>query len=290
MKYLRIPSIYLVFTLSLFLNLQLIAQEDDKTNGTSADTALVTLEEFEQPTLELSPNAVDKKKRKEAKKNQQKAKTKKAKKNVFYGIKAKKFIIKKVRGKNVYTEKFYVLPNYQPPSKYAQEKYYFDPRAKPTKRKIVRVAYVHQKYGLPLHGTYEKKVNGETIEKGIYYKGTKHGRWEKYKINKRDNRGYELIEKKKYDKGFPKDAHITYYDHKKTKVKEVIPFVDEKREGTYLKFYKSGRLMEKGKYQNEKKVGKWTEYYDRDRANRKVVTEYPKYYWEEGEGKVINRW
>lgn len=257
----------------------------------STDSSFMSLEEDEVPTLELSPNAVDRKKRKDAKKaGITEKKEPKRKKNEFYGIRAKKIILKKVRGKNVYTEKFYILPKFMAPNKYVQDKYYFDPRAKPTKRKIIKTSYISEKYGMPLHGTYEKRVNGEILEKGIYYKGTKHGRWETYLPNKRDNRGMELRSKTKYDKGFPRDARITYYEAKKIRIKDVTPYVNGKLEGTYLKFYRSGRLMEKGTYQNGKKVGRWTEFYDKDKANRKRITEYPKYYWEDGDGVVTKEW
>lgn len=255
------------------------------------DSSGLGLSEFEQPTLELSPNAIDRKKHKESKKaNANKAKAAKRKNNEFYGIRAKKIILKAVRGKNIYTEKFYILPNFEAPNKYVQDKYYFNINAKPSKRKIIKTRYVAEKYGMPLHGLYEKRVNGEILERGYYYKGTKHGRWVSYRRNDRYKRGMELRSKVKYDKGFPKEARITYYDAKRTQIKEVMPYVDGKLEGTYYKFYKSGRVMEQGKYENEKKVGRWTEFYDRGKANRKRIIEYPKNYWEEGEGVVTNEW
>jgi len=262
---LKLPN--LVFLLSFLAIVNIQAQ--DNTETADADSTSFSLtDEFEQPTLELSPNAVDRKKRKEAKKaGLKKQKEVKRKKNEFYGIRARKMILKKVRGKNVYTEKFYILPKFESPNKYVQDKYYFNPSAKPTKRKIIKTKYVNEKYGYPLHGLYEKRLNGEILTRGYYYKGTKHGRWVTYLPNLRDDRGMELKSKEKFDKGFPKDSRITYYDTRKTRIKEVIPFVNGKKEGTYYMFYKSGRVMESGNYQNEKKIGRWTEFYDKDKAN-----------------------
>ena len=282
----NLPKVIILICLPLFA----IQAQDEDTN--KEDSSFMLLKEYEQPTLELSPNAIDRKKHKEAKKKAaKKDKPQKRKKNEFYGIRAKKIVLKKVTGRNVYIEKFYILPKYEAPSVYVQDKYYFDPKAKPTKRKIVKTSYSHPKYGIPLHGAYEKRVNGKILEKGIYYKGAKHGRWVSYLPNERDKRGMELRSKEKYDKGFPKHARITYYDAKRSKIKEVMPYnEDGDLEGTYLKFYKSGRLMEKGDYEKGEKVGRWTEYYDRVRASRRRIVEFPKHYWEEGEMKLISEW
>jgi antitoxin component YwqK of YwqJK toxin-antitoxin module len=248
---------------------------------------LILLEE-EVPTIELNPNAIDKKEFK--KKNKSKGKEKKEpkrKKNEFYGIFSKKIFLKQEKGRNVITETFYVLPSYQNPSKYVFNKYYFESNSK--KRRIIKTFYSHPKYGMPLHGSYVRRVNGDIVEEGYYYKGTKHGRWMKYGIDK-DGDKLVLINKEKWDRGNPKGSRVTYYDAKKKYTKEVMPYSFGKLEGRYVKFYKNGRMMEMGFYQNGHKVGRWKEFYDRDKGNGKKIIDYPKNYWEEGEPIVVKEW
>ena len=49
-------------------------------------------------------------------------------------------------------------------------------------------------------------------------------------------------------------------------------------------------MMEMGFYQNGHKVGRWKEFYDRDKGNGKKIIDYPKNYWEEGEPIVVKEW
>jgi len=134
-----------------------------------------------------------------------------------------------------------------------------------------------------LHGPYKKYVAGNLVEEGYYYLGTKDGRWVRY------DRNYILLDKSVWDKGFPAESQITYYDEAKTKIKEVIPIQFGVVEGEYLAFYESGQLKETGKYERGKKVGRWFEYYPL-RSQRKSETQHARDCWEEAEPFVVRRW
>ena len=74
-----------------------------------------------------------------------------------------------------------------------------------------------------MHGPYKRMVGEQIIEEGIYYKGTKHGRWTEY------DRHDILVDKRKYYKGWQKESKVKYYDDKQTKLKEVVPILYGKR-------------------------------------------------------------
>lgn len=251
----------------LFFNFPLYSQKKPKKENPTAQNADNKEEDEEEFSFELDENAtptIELNPYKEKEEEQKKVKKKKRKRKVFYGIKTKKRYIKTRKGRNTTIEIFHVLPEYDAPNKYMGEKYYFDP----DKKEIVKSFYSHKKYGLPLHGEYKKYINDEMVLYGIFYKGGKHGRWEQF-----GGEG-QLLDKKKFYEGFPKEAEITYYDGEQTKVKEVIPYHYGKRDGLYLKYYESGRIMEKGTYKEDVKVGRWNEYYDRWDRNRKKETQY----------------
>jgi antitoxin component YwqK of YwqJK toxin-antitoxin module len=241
----------------------------------------LSLEESLAPSISLNPSQ----QAEQAKKQGKKAKEPKTPKGVFYGIGAKKVVIKTVKGKNVTIEKFYVLRQYRDPSVYPAEKYYFDTRATGKERRIVAHARASTEHGMPLHGPYEKRVNGEVREKGIYYVGSKHGRWVRYGDN------FQLLDKDKFVKGFPKSATVIYYDAQKTKIQEVIPFDQgEERHGTYMAFYPNGRLREIGEYERGVRVGQWQEFFDSHLKLRQRITQYPKDADTPGEPYVYKEW
>lgn len=262
----------------------------------SADTTEWDLrfQEDKAPTIELNPNQQKKLKGK---------KKRRRKKKVFYGVKTKKRVIytEARRGRTI-IEKFHILKkkNYQAPDPYVYEKYYFGvlEKSNGTRERTIMMRHDHDKeYGMPLHGTYEKFLfyhrSGKQVllQKGIFYFGAKHGRWETFR-----NIDSLLVGKEKWYKGFPKDAEITYYDNEKTKVKEVIPYQLGEIQGTYLRFYESGRLAETGEYKYGKKVGVWMEFYDKDDKNYKKKTKYrdakdvEELFAENFEPQVISEW
>ncbi len=196
-------------------------------------------------------------------------KTKK-KKKVFLGYRIKKGITKSGSGKNAVIETFNYLREFKEPSSYAPAKYYYNVR----KRKIFKGSTLDPKVAKVLHGPYKKMQGGKVLETGYFYIGTKHLRWERY--NKNDI----LLSKTHFEKGFPRDAVITYYDAARKKIKEVIPYVNGKVEGDYVKFREDGLLEWDGQYENGKKVGEWIEYWP-FRNRRRYVYQYPKSAYDE---------
>jgi len=100
------------------------------------------------------------------------------------------------------------------------------------------------------------------VEEGFFYQGGKDGRWEKYGTEN------ELLDKISYQKGFPKESTINYYDAEKQKIKEVIPRVYGKVRGQYLSFFPNGLLAEEGKLDDSVKVGRWREFHEKGASGR----------------------
>jgi antitoxin component YwqK of YwqJK toxin-antitoxin module len=194
-------------------------------------------------------------------------KKKKVKKKVFYGIKTKKGFTRKGFGDKVTYELFYYLKKAELPQTFARDIYWYDFRTRQIRKTSTFDPKKHD--GVLLHGPYEKKQGDITLEKGIYYKGTKHGRWMKY------TRDSILIDKEKYYKGWPKESEVSYYDPMERKrMKEITPIEYGEKEGYYYKFYESGQLAVTGEYRWDQKVGDWTEYYP-NRKRKKIIA-YPK--------------
>jgi antitoxin component YwqK of YwqJK toxin-antitoxin module len=204
----------------------------------------------------------------EEEEEESKKKEKKRKRNVFYDIKTKKGFTKSGYGQDVIIETFYYLKEYEQPDPYVRDVFWYD-----TKRKQIRsTRNIKQDKAEILHGPYKKMTaEGEVLEEGIFYKGTKHGRWTRY------NKDFILLDKEKYSKGWPRDSKIEYYDREeRTKLKEVIPIEYGQREGYYYFFHESGEVAVEGEYQQGQKVGLWTEYYDFSRARLpKKQIKYP---------------
>ncbi len=204
--------------------------------------------------LELSEQAKDATKRKEKRRN----------KKVFYGLKTKKSFARRGVGENVELEVFHYLKEYKETDPYVPEIYWFDF----TRKRIRNSGTIEDKRGVILHGPYKKFVGEQLVEEGLFYKGTKNGRWTRY------DRNDMLVDKRKYYHGWPKDSKVRYYDDKQTKLKEVIPIVFGKKDGTYYYFHENGTVAVKGEYKEDVKVGKWTEYYP-FMSRRKKEIQYP---------------
>ena len=207
-------------------------------------------------------------------------KKKKRKKNVFYGIKTKKRYTKQGYGEKTTLELFHVLKVYQKPDPYIRDVYWLDER----QRKIKKGGKFDEKYGRILHGPYVKRRGAQILEQGIYYLGTKHGRW--VKLDKDDI----LVDKQKYIKGWPKESEITYYDQERTKLKEVIPIEYGEKEGYYYYFFENGLLAVRGEYQFGCKVGRWTENHYNTLQRKKVIQYSKKAYDEEFEPYTWKEW
>lgn len=196
-------------------------------------------------------------------------KKKKIKKRVYYGLKTKKGFTKVGFGENTTLELFHYLKVYQDPNPYAQEVYWYDFRRK----QIRRSKKINREYGVILHGPYKKMRGEQVLEEGIFYVGTKHGRWMTY------DRNDIVTDKRKYYKGWPKESLVKYYDEERTKLKEVVPIVFGKKEGTYFYFFENGDIAVSGNYSNDAKIGKWVEFYPGG-GRRKKEIEYPVNPWD----------
>ena len=205
---------------------------------------------------------------------------KKRKKNVYYGIKTKKHYAKTGFGNSVVYEIFHYLKEHEDPDKFVREIYWYDFKS----GSIKKSRSVNKDNGVVLHGPYKKMLGDKILEEGIFYKGTKHGRWMTY--NKNDI----LMDKRKYFRGWPKEAEISYYDKEQTKLKEVVPIQYGTLEGTYFLFHDNGQVAVTGKYENGEKVGVWRENYKYQRKRKKLIQYSEDSYDMEFQPFILKEW
>lgn len=193
-------------------------------------------------------------------------KKKKVKKRVYYGLKTKKGFTRKGQGDRIMLELFYYLKEPQMPQTFVRDIYWYDF----TRREIRKTTTFDPKKGVLLHGPYERRQGDVIVEKGIFYRGTKHGRWMKYQ-----QRDSTLLDKERYYQGWPKESLVSYYDPaQRKKMKEMTPIEYGEKEGYYYYFHENGKVAVLGEYQWNYRVGDWTEYYAN--GNRKKIIAYPK--------------
>lgn len=242
-------------------------------------------------------------------------KEKRKKKRVFYGYKTKKAFTKKGAGDHQVVEIFHYLKAWQDPNKFVKDIYWFDIR----KMKVVKSRKYDITYSKILHGPYKKMLDGEIIEEGIYYIGTKHGRWmtynkpKDYKFREGDKDkkvkidgekiliegsdtliNYKLLKtKEKYNRGWSKHAELKYFDAEHLKLKEVLPY-DKNKElnGDYYSYFSNGKIHERGKLINGKRVKVWTEYQVVGKRTKRVSEiQYPDFPDEDvPTGKLLRLW
>lgn len=199
----------------------------------------------------------------EEEKEEPKKKKKRVKKKVFYGVKTKKGFTRRGQGNRITYEIFYVLKRPETPQTFVRDIYWYDY----TRREIRKTEKFDPEKGVLLHGPYEKRLGDIVLAKGIFYKGTKHGRWMEY------NRDSVLVNKEKYFRGWPKESLVSYYDAERRKMKEITPIEYGEKDGYYYRFYENGQIAISGEYKWDQKVGDWTEYYPNKR--RKKIITYP---------------
>jgi antitoxin component YwqK of YwqJK toxin-antitoxin module len=189
-------------------------------------------------------------------------KKKKRKPKVFYGIKTKKGFTRKGFGDKMTVELFYVLKKPDKPSGFARDIYWYDY----TRREVRRTSTFDPKKGVLLHGTYKRFVGPDLMEEGIFFKGTKHGRWMRY------NRQDLVEDKSKYYKGWPKESIVTYYDPNERKhLKEITPMEYGEKDGYYYMLHENGTVAVQGEYQWNEKVGDWIENYPNGKRKRIIA-------------------
>ncbi len=193
-------------------------------------------------------------------------KKKKPKKKVFYGIKTRKGFTRSGYGERVTYELFFYLKKPESPKTFVRDLTWFDYRREEIRTTSARA--FNPEYGVLLHGPYEKRQGEVLLTKGIYYKGTKHGRWMYY------NRDSVLVNKEKFFRGWPKESLVSYYDPvERTKMKEITPIQFGEKDGYYYRFFENGQRAVVGEYRWDTKVGDWTEYYPNKK--RKKIIAYP---------------
>lgn len=187
---------------------------------------------------------------------------KKPKPKVFYGLKTKRLYARKGKGTNVTIEIFYGLKTKESPPPFVKELYWYDFKRK----EIRRSERFDATKGYLLHGPYRKMLGEVVLEEGIYFKGTKHGRWMKY------TRDGLLDDKEKYYKGWPKESLVSYYDASRKQVKELIPVEYGEREGNYYMFHDNGVVAVQGEFRQNMRIGDWFENHPNGR--RKKIISY----------------
>ncbi len=201
---------------------------------------------------------------------------------MYKGIPMEVMSIRYGSGDRTNLELFHVLKEYKPLDIYARatETRWYDTKSKKLSSALIK----DKEKSRLLHGSY-KKYNGENlIEEGFYYMGVKDGRWVKY-----DSK-FNLVDKAIWNKGFPAESRITYYDSTHTKIKEVVPVMFGETTGEYASFFDEGQLKVSGKYDHGKKVGRWVEYYQYRRQRKKEI-QHPKSSWdEEFDPFVLREW
>ncbi|UPL49348.1 toxin-antitoxin system YwqK family antitoxin [Hymenobacter sublimis] len=235
---------------------------------TLADTLTKARDTTNAPSLEAQRVTMTKEQERAAKEKEKAAQRKpRKKKNIFLGEQIKKGYVKSgPKGKNQAVEIFYYLRAFQQPNVYAPARYVFDPK----KRRIFKAppGEVDGSQLKVLHGPYKKMQGGKVVETGFYAVGTRHLRWEKFT---RDN---ILISKTHYEMGFPRDANVTYYDAGQKQVKEVIPYVNGKLEGDYVRYNENGQLEWVGQFENGKRIGTWNRYWGFRNTRNRLRYEY----------------
>ncbi|WP_162419507.1 toxin-antitoxin system YwqK family antitoxin [Cyclobacterium roseum] len=197
------------------------------------------------------------------KKEDKKSKKKKRKKNVYFGEKTKKTLIKTSFRDQVTYQVFHFTQSHRQPDPYIRDIYWYDSR-----NKAIKNSGYQASKGYLLHGPYEKRIGENVVESGMYYFGTKHGRWMSY-----DGKNI-LQDKRHYAEGWPKDSRITYYNRGERKIEKLTPIEYELEEGNFYHFFPNGQVAVTGEYQFGEKVGLWTEYWpgkDEKRVRKREI-------------------
>ncbi|GAB3240173.1 hypothetical protein GCM10027346_34030 [Hymenobacter seoulensis] len=233
-----------------------------------ADTLATLSDTTKAPSLEAKQVVMTKEQERAAKEKEKAAQRKpKKKKNIFLGERIKKGYVKSgPKGKNQVMEIFYYLRTFQQPNPYAPARYVFDLK----RHRVVKAppGELDPSKVRVLHGPYKKLQGGKVIETGFYAIGTRHLRWETF------NRDNILLSKSHFEMGFPRDANITYYDAAQKQLKEVVPYVNGKLEGDYVRYNENGQLEWVGQFENGKRVGTWSQYWGFRNSRNRLRYEY----------------
>jgi antitoxin component YwqK of YwqJK toxin-antitoxin module len=185
-------------------------------------------------------------------KEEDKEKKKKKKKNFYFGERTKKGLIKQSFREQDQTEYFHYTRSTQEVDPYIRDIYWFD-----RKSRVIRNKGFDPSKGYLLHGPYEKRLNDNVVESGMYYYGTKHGRWLSF------NEKNILLDKSYYYEGWPKASRVTYYNRAENQIEKLTPVEYELEDGNFYHFYENGQIAVVGEYKYGEKIGLWTEYWNK---------------------------
>lgn len=192
----------------------------------------------------------------EKEKTAKKIKKKKIKKNIWFGVKTQKAFTKREIRDQIYHEFFSYTNIVKKPDPYIRDIYFYD-----SKNKAVKSTGYTSENGYLLHGPYERTVNDQIVETGMFYYGTKHKTWMIF-----DEKNI-LQDKTYFDEGWPKEAKISFFNQRARTIEQIIPIQYGLEEGNFFHFYESNQLAVQGEYRFGEKVGLWTEYWDTKNTN-----------------------
>lgn len=271
----------IIFFGILIFTIKTKAQTGEADSVAASEEEAVFEEEEEFNLITDTPLTIDLKAEEEEEEEEEDEK--KRKKNVYYGLKTKKGYTKAGFGNRITLEIFHYLKDYVEPDPYVRDIYWYD-----FKSRRVRISgKIDKEYAGILHGPYKKMVNEEVVEEGIFFKGTKHGRWMSYG---KMYDYYIVTDKEKYYKGWPKESKVTYYDDNGEKLKEVIPVEYGIKNGNYFYFHENGLVGVQGEFRNDVKVGKWVEYYEFRRRRKREIQYRMDPYNEDFVPFIIREW
>ncbi len=226
-----------------------LAQETDSLKNAPVDSSGVVKDRLLPTTAPVL--LFDDVKQKEKKKE----KKKKRKKNIYYGEKTRRgYIRQDVRDRTQY-QIFHYTTRVKEVDPYIRDIYWYN-----RQDNVIRTSGFDPGKGYLLHGPYERRVDDAVVEKGMYYFGTKHGRWMTFdRKNILQNKAY-------FNEGWPEDSRITYYNRQDQELEKIIPIAYDLKEGNFYHFYENGQLAVKGEYHYDEKVGLWTSFWNTNGA------------------------
>ncbi|MCC5938512.1 MAG: hypothetical protein JJU34_14630 [Lunatimonas sp.] len=220
------------------------AQEESITDPDSSGVVKNRLLPTSTPILLFSD-------REESTKEKKKQKKKKERKNFYFGERTSRNMIRSSFRDQTTVQLFHTTARTQRVDPYIRDIHWYDSRSKSIKNRNFEPSK-----GQLLHGPYEKRVNNVVVETGMYYYGTKHGRWLAY-----DGKSV-LLDKSHFYQGWPKDSRITYYNRERKEIERMTPIEYDLEEGNFFHFYPGGQVAVIGEYRFGERVGLWTEFWE----------------------------
>ena len=251
-------KIFLCVLSLLFLVSSAFGQEEENVDPDSSGVVKNVLTPISTPVLLFTTVEEEEKAKKKEKK-------KKKNRNIYFGERTKRSAIKQNFRGQTHSEYFHYTQRNQELDPYIRDIYWYD-----TKENVIRNRNFDPARGYLLHGPYEKRLDDTVVESGMYYFGTKHGRWMTFDGNN------ILLDKAHYSEGWPKASRVTYYNRAEQKIEKVTPIEYDLEEGNFYHFHEDGRVAVVGEYKFGEKVGLWTEYWDEtgDKTIRKREIQY----------------